>query len=129
MERGAERLPQPARFIGRAPPLGKIQHLEYVNGAVERHGHHIAGAYRATGRINPLAIDTHMSRCGKRSCGRARAHDPRVPQPFVDALAFQDAFLSAAPWRPLPAALSALQAWRMANWGRAPDRVGQGRVL
>ena len=92
MGRGAERLAEPARFIGRTPPLGKIQHLEDVNGAVQRHGHHVAGAYWPAGRINPLAIDTHMSRCGKRSCGRARTHDPRVPQPFVDALTIQGAF-------------------------------------
>ena len=60
-----------------------------MNGTIERHGHYIARAHCAAGRINALPINADMSRSGKRGRRRPRAHNPRMPQPLIDTLPVQ----------------------------------------
>ena len=78
-----------AGVVGRTAALGETQNLEHTHGTVERHRHHVARPHGAARRIDALAVDAHMTGCGERGGRLARAHHPRVPQPFVDALAIQ----------------------------------------
>src|SRR3954469_16055755 len=49
-----------AGIFGRAAAFGKIQHLEHVNGSVERHRHDIPRTHCAAGSIDALTVDTNM---------------------------------------------------------------------
>jgi hypothetical protein len=40
-------------------------------------------------RVDALAVDPHVTGSGERGSRRARPHHPRVPEPFIDALAVQ----------------------------------------
>ena len=91
-----EKFTDRAGVVRRAPALGKSQHLEHAHRAVERDSHHIAGPHRLARGIDALAVDPYVSRGGERGRRRARPHHPRVPEPFIDALAVQGVYLSNA---------------------------------
>src|SRR6266540_4493488 len=93
--RGLERLGQYAGVIGGPAALRKSHDPEHADRTVERDGEHIAGPHRTAGPINAPAIDANVARGDECRRIRARAHDPRMPKPLVDALAVQA--LSAAP--------------------------------
>src|SRR5947209_7259311 len=90
----ADILAQQARRIGVAAPLGEAQHLQDPHRTVERDGDDIAGLYGPARCGDALAIEPHMALCHERRRRRARAHNARVPQPFVDALAVGQLTLS-----------------------------------
>jgi hypothetical protein len=60
----------------------------------ERHRHHIAEMNRAACRVHALTVNPDVTGRRKLCSRRPGAHDPRVPQPSVDALALrhQDGF-------------------------------------
>jgi hypothetical protein len=73
-----------------ASPLGKADHLEQAHRAVEPDGQHIAALYAVAGRGLAHAIDANVA--GLDECGGAAAgfDDPRMPQPFIEALTFRE---------------------------------------
>ena len=68
------------------PARDKSRHLHHPNAAIERHRNHVAGSHHAPRRIDAGAVDANVT--GARQCrrGGARAYQPGVPQPLVDAL-------------------------------------------
>src|SRR5262249_30876519 len=68
---------------------------EHADRAVERDRHHVARPHRAAWRINAPAVDAHVTGGREIRPRPARAHHPRVPKPFVDALPGQAARASA----------------------------------
>lgn len=78
-----------ARVVCRAATVGESPYLEHPHGAVERDRHDIARPHRLARRVDALAVDPHVTGSGERGSRRARPHHPRVPEPFIDALAVQ----------------------------------------
>ena len=72
-------------------PLGVARHLENADVTVERDGDHVVRSHRPARRVATHAVDPHQSRINERGRRGARPHDPRVPHPFIDALAIQRA--------------------------------------
>ena len=70
------------------PAFGKSPDSDYPNIAIERHSDHVAGSYRAAWRVDPRAIDSHITRARERRSRATCPHQPGMPQPPVDALAF-----------------------------------------
>ena len=94
---GGERSsPERLRCFRAAAALRKASDLEHPHGAVERHGHHVAGPHRAAGGVDALAVEADVTGSCQCCRGRARAHHARVPQPFVDALAVQSSSVIAS---------------------------------
>src|SRR5437899_154200 len=84
---GGDILAQQSRRICVTAPLGETDHFQDPHRTIERDGYDIAGLHGPARRVYALAIEPHMALRHKRCRRRARAHDARVPQPFVDALA------------------------------------------
>ena len=139
-----------ARVVCRAATVGESPYLEHPHGAVERDRHDIARPHRLARRVDALAVDPHVTGSGERGSRRARPHHPRVPEPFIDALAVQGSTSatlragprspakrelvrrggpstpspSGAPWCSPRVAPSAPQAWRTGNSDQVRDRGG-----
>jgi hypothetical protein len=151
--RRVESVTDGARVVCRPATVGERPYLEHPHGAVERDRHDIARPHRLARRVDALAVDPHVTGTGERGSRRARPHHPRVPEPFIDALAVQGSTLSnapsrtargrspakrelvrrggastpspsGAPWRSPRVAPSAPQAWRTGNSDRVRDRGG-----
>src|SRR5262245_45776114 len=84
-----EHLTQRAGVICGPTPLGKSYDFEDTNRTIERNRNHIAEPHGVARTIDPPAMDTNVASGGECRRIRARAHYPRVPKPFVDALAIQ----------------------------------------
>jgi hypothetical protein len=80
----------------RTAPLDKAHNLDNPHTAVERDGDDVTGAYHSPRRRNPRAIDPDKAGAGQCRGGAARAHQARMPQPAIDALARDLARHSAA---------------------------------
>src|SRR6185369_3075711 len=85
-----------ARVVCRAATVGESPYLEHPHGAIERDRHDIARPHRLARRVDTLAVDPHVAASGECGSRRARPHHPRVPEPFIDALAVQGVYLSNA---------------------------------
>lgn len=71
----------------RATPFAKTLHRQHPDRAVERNRYHVLDPHRMAGGRDTLAIDAHEAAGHKLRRVAAGAHHPRMPQPFVDALA------------------------------------------
>ena len=80
-------LKQHPRGLRIAAPLGKADHLEQAHLAVEPDGEHIAASDVVAGRGLAHAIDADVPRLDESGSTGAGFDDPRVPQPFIEALA------------------------------------------
>lgn len=98
-----EVLVKPFCRVGRTAPLRKRDDLQNAH-PVERDGHDVAGRDAPACGVDTHPVDAHLPAVGERSRRAARAHDPRVPQPFIDALAIQAREPIRVPWRRLQAA-------------------------
>src|SRR5258708_16429583 len=83
---------QAARRGTIAPGLRKSCDLEDTDGGIEPDGQDVAGLDRVARRLLPHAVDADMAGFDQRRGAGAGLHDPRMPQPFVEALAIQAFF-------------------------------------
>lgn len=79
----AEKRPRGRRI---AAFFGEARHLDHQDRPVERDGHDVADPDRMAGGGYLITVQPDMT--GGHELGRiaARAHPPRMPKPFVDAL-------------------------------------------
>jgi hypothetical protein len=75
--------------------LAESRHFDHTYAAFKCHRNHVALPHHAARRINARSVHAHVSRTGERSRGAARAHQPGVPQPPIDALAIFNAHSTA----------------------------------
>lgn len=75
-----------------APTFGKACHFQDSHARIERNGEHIAGFDGVSRRGFANAIEAHMAVSHQRGGIGTGADDPRVPEPFVDALTLQSGF-------------------------------------
>jgi hypothetical protein len=72
-----------------AATLGKADHSQHANRAVEPDGEHVAGLHGMSRRGLAHAIDADMPPLDKLGGTGAGFDDPRVPQKLVEALPIQ----------------------------------------
>ena len=72
-----------------AAPLRKCHHFQNADPRIERDGEHIARFDAVPGRGLPRPIKPDMALGDKFRSAGAGADDPRVEQPFIDALVVQ----------------------------------------
>src|SRR5262249_18527788 len=86
---GAEVVIKAASNLGWTAAFGEGHDLEHAYRAIERDRDHVALADSLARQLDPPPVDRHVSRPGERRRSRARAHEPRVPQPLINALPVQ----------------------------------------
>lgn len=70
----------------RAAALAKSLHRQNPDRPVERHRHHVLDPHRMARGRDTLTVDADEAAGHQSGCVAARAHHPRMPEPFVDAL-------------------------------------------
>jgi hypothetical protein len=82
------------RCRGIAAPLGESGDRHDPDGTIQRNGQDVAQLDAMSGRFLALAIDADMAAFDQRSGTGAGFHNPRMPQPFIETLAFQSGSLA-----------------------------------
>ena len=75
--------------LRRTSAFRKSPDLDDAHIAIERDSDHVAGSHQAAWCVDAGAVDSHVTGAGECCRGAARAHQPGMPQPPVDALALR----------------------------------------
>jgi hypothetical protein len=74
--------------LGIATPVGKGRDLQHPHALIQRDGQDIAQLDTMAGRVLTVAVDANPTAFDQRRGAGPRFDDPRVPQPFIEALTF-----------------------------------------